>query len=403
MRVLVAAGAFLNAQRNPERIERLKMKATHSRLTIIVAVATALFGPRYGLTVAKAEKGVAMNRSISFSGYAWKVKSSEGRVGPGSNFFSDSEDNVQVDDAGRLHLRISRRDEHWQCAEVISQNSFGFGTYRFCLATPLAKLDPNLTLGLFTWSDAPAYAHREIDIECGKWGRADDTNNAQFVVQPYQPAGRLSRYRVSDNVEDATHSFLWQTDNVFFWCLAGPGPAAANRATMIREWRFNGGRVPQPGDENVRMNLWLSVGQAPLDASNTEIVIAKFEFLPPAAAARSTGRGEQPGVTIAEVPSAALKPGPDGTAAITGKATGINPSECRIVIYARGDRWYVQPRADEPYTTIHPDGTWETGTHGGSEYAALLIKPSFRPPAVVLTLPALGTDVIALARALPDR
>ena len=28
------------------------------------------------------------------------------------------------------------------------------------------------------------------------------------------------------------------------------------------------------------MNLWLSVGRAPLDANNTEVVISKFEFIP---------------------------------------------------------------------------------------------------------------------------
>ena len=172
------------------------MKTARRKLTCAVAVVTASFGPLYGLVATGAEQKVITKRSITFSGYAWKVKSSEGPVGPGSNYFSDNKDNAWVDTAGRLHLRITQREGRWHCAEIIYERSFGFGTYRFYIATPLARLDPNITLGLFTWSDTPAYAHREIDIECGKWGKADDTNNAQFVVQPYQTPGRLSRYQV---------------------------------------------------------------------------------------------------------------------------------------------------------------------------------------------------------------
>src|SRR5574341_1745935 len=39
-------------------------------------------------------------RQISFSGYMWNVKKSNGRVGPGPNYFSDSTQNVWVDLSG---------------------------------------------------------------------------------------------------------------------------------------------------------------------------------------------------------------------------------------------------------------------------------------------------------------
>ena len=90
-----------------------------------------IFAFIWGLEVAHAEPGVTTNKSLSFSGYVWRVKASEKRVGPGANYFSDSGTNVWVDDAGRLHLRISNDDGKWRCGEVISETSFGFGTYRF--------------------------------------------------------------------------------------------------------------------------------------------------------------------------------------------------------------------------------------------------------------------------------
>jgi hypothetical protein len=275
------------------------------KTTRISAIVVAFLELTCGLMVAKAEQGVTATNTLNFSGHVWKVKSSEKRVGPGSNYFSDSKDNVWVDEAGRLHLRITKREGKWHCAEVISEGSFGFGTYRFYVSTPLSKLDPNITLGLFTWSDAPAYAHREIDIEYAKWGKAYDTNNAQFVVQPYQPPGRLLRYRVPDNFEVSTNytfwdktnhalieintatvtnlimnSFLWQTNSVLFKCVEGHTVAPATNDDVIKEWNFTNRPIPQPGNENARMNLWLCTSRGPLDTNDTEVVISKFEFVP---------------------------------------------------------------------------------------------------------------------------
>jgi hypothetical protein len=116
---------------------------------------------------------------IAFSGYDWLVKASENKaVGPGPNFFSGQ--NVWVRD-GELHLQISERDGRWYSAEIVSAASFGFGTYRFTLRSDVVDLDPNVVLGLFTWSDDAAFSHREIDIEISRWGdRAVGTRSASF-------------------------------------------------------------------------------------------------------------------------------------------------------------------------------------------------------------------------------
>src|SRR5512135_1367048 len=132
----------------------------------------------------------AYPRTISFSGTSWSVKTSSGRVGPGPNYFSDSTSNVWVDAQGRLHLKILKVKNRWTCAEVVSQASFGYGTYRFTLDSPVDALDPSAVLGLFTWNDDPAYNHREIDIEMSRWGAAAN-QNAQYVVQPYTLASNI--------------------------------------------------------------------------------------------------------------------------------------------------------------------------------------------------------------------
>jgi signal transduction histidine kinase len=80
---------------------------------------------------------------------------------------------------------------------------------------------------------------------------------------------------------------------------------------------------------------------------------------------------------------------------ISGRVTGAN-SEQRVVLYARSGAWYVQPYADQPFTSINADSTFNSPTHLGTEYAALLVEPGYAPPPMTLSLPALGGGVRAL-------
>jgi hypothetical protein len=208
-------------------------------------------------------------REIQFSGHTWLVKDSGGaKWGPGPNVFSPSTDNVWVDALGRLHLRITKSGSSWRSAEVISKASFGYGTYRWTLASDVSNLDPQVTLGMFTWHDTSAdYAHREIDIEVARWGNASNATNAQFVVQPYDLAGHTLRYSVPAAVP-STHEFTWRDTGIGF--LSG--------ATT---WLFgDAAGVPRAGGENARMNRWLFRGRAPSNRMPTEVVFERFEHIP---------------------------------------------------------------------------------------------------------------------------
>ena len=217
-------------------------------------------------------------RTLQFSGYEWKVKSSNGRVGPGPNYFSDSKNNVKVDAQGRLHLRVTRRDGHWYCAEVISTRSFGYGTYRFYVDTTFDNMDPRAILGLFTWSDAPDYSNREIDVEVSRWGNKAN-KNGQFVVQPYTQPMNIVRFQIPRGLNASTHSFAWKPDSIFCQSLKGIHGARPGTSRVIAEHAFTEG-IPQAGGENARINLWLMAGRSPIDGKETEIIVSKFEFVP---------------------------------------------------------------------------------------------------------------------------
>jgi len=221
-------------------------------------------------------------RKIVFSGYNWRVKSSDSKVGPGPNYFSDSEENVWVDDQGRLHLKITQRDNEWYCAEVILEENFGYGKYIFHLAKRVDQLNENVVLGLFTWDTCsdPTYGNREIDIEFSRW--EDPANdNAQFVVQPYDTPGNMHRFNMQQSEEESTHSFTWLEDRIKFQSIYDDSTELST---------YTGQDIPQPGNENARINLWLSNGLPPSDGQEVEVVIKQFDYRYPSGDVSGDGK-----------------------------------------------------------------------------------------------------------------
>jgi len=91
------------------------------------------------------------------------------------------------------------------------------------------------------------------------------------------------------------------------------------------------------------------------------------------------------------------KGGPDLTDTIQGRVTGARPGQ-QIVLFAKSGVWFVQPSDRAPYTKINPDSTWKSSTHLGTEYAAALVEPGYRPPPNVSTLPEKGGEIVAIVR-----
>lgn len=245
----------------PSRLPRARVRLLMGLASALLVLAT---------TVPTAGAEVTYARTVDFAGYSWGVKASTGPAGPGPNRFSDSTDNVWVDGSGALHLAVTQRDGAWYAAEVVLDQSLGYGTYEFTVETPVGDLDPNVVLGMFTWSDEPAFAHREIDVEFSRWGDADAPTNAQYVVQPYERSGNLHRF-VQPDEGATTHTFRWAPRWVSF-------RSAAESGKTYSRWRYRGSDVPRAGGEHVRLNLWLFRGEAPSDDREVEVVLSGFSF-----------------------------------------------------------------------------------------------------------------------------
>jgi hypothetical protein len=102
-----------------------------------------------------------------------------------------------------------------------------------------------------------------------------------------------------------------------------------------------------------------------------------------------------PSIEFQTVPRAA-NGGPTVVEPVAGRVRGAKPHQ-RIVLFTKAGAWWVQPFRSRPFTEIEPDATWKSAIHLGTEYAALLVEPDYRPPVTTDTLPAIGGGVIALA------
>ncbi len=214
-------------------------------------------------------------RNLHWCGFDWWVKDSAGsRVGPGNNYFSQSSDQVWIDSQSRLHLRISNVGGLWQCAEIVTYATPGYGRYIFRGDTAPNSLDANAVLGLFTWADRNEDPnHREIDIEWSRWGNPTDLTNSQFVVQPYSPTGHLQRITIPAGTTSSVQQWNWLTTGVSFQALEG---------TSAITWNYPATNTVSPNlpvscDENVRCNLWLCNNAGPTSGQATEVVLTAFE------------------------------------------------------------------------------------------------------------------------------
>lgn len=142
---------------------------------------------------------------------------------------------------------------------------------------------------------------------------------------------------------------------------------------------------------NLRMSMrtWISV--VVMFIFMVATVQFKAQTAPP-----QRRRTAEPSIAITIVPPSGAG-GADSTAPIGGTAAGVDFAKHKVVIYAfAGGTWWVQPTTASPLTTIDPHGNWQTITHLGGTYAAMLVTQSYKPPATTSDVPQVGEEVLAV-------
>lgn len=214
--------------------------------------------------------------TIQFSGYTWNVKNGS-HIGPGPNNWSRN--NVWVDSNGFLHLKISKDSAtgKWYCAEVSTQQTFGFGRWQFWVEGRIDKMDKNVVLGLFNYSGNDGFD--EMDIEWARWGN-DTYPNCNYTVWPAETGFENFSYvqEVSLSGKNTTQRFTRTSNSVTFQSLQGFRDNNANQfATATCTDPPNSiSTLAMPA----YINLWLFKGHAPSNGKEVEIIIHKFSYTP---------------------------------------------------------------------------------------------------------------------------
>jgi hypothetical protein len=226
---------------------------------------------------ANSQKSKMLASTLSFSGYTWVISAPSGRVSPGPNYWSAS--NAWVDANGYMHLKAAYNATtgNWECAEVYTQSSLGYGTYQWQVEGSLGSFDKNIVLGMYNYSGNDG--HDEMDIEIARWGNAA-WNNLNYTIWPATGVtGNPGVYTASFTTPGGTyttHRFKRTSTSVKLQSLNGFQDGDTNQ--------FQTATFATPGTSistllmPVHMNLWLYSGLAPSNGQNVEVIIHSFKF-----------------------------------------------------------------------------------------------------------------------------
>ena len=226
---------------------------------------------------ASSKKSLAGLTTLSFSGYTWYVSAPSGQVAPGPNYWNAA--NAWVDASGYLHLKAAYNATtgHWECAEVYTSQSLGYGTYQWQVEGNLGSFDKNIVFGMFNYSGNDG--HDEMDIEIARWGNSA-WPNLNYTIWPAtgvtaSPGVYTDSFSTPGGTY-TTHRFKRTSTSVKLQSLYGFQSGDTNQ--------FDTATFTTPGTSistlamPVHISLWLYGGSAPTDGQNVEVIIHSFTF-----------------------------------------------------------------------------------------------------------------------------
>jgi hypothetical protein len=209
-----------------------------------------------------------------FSGYTWRVRWKPSDRGGTVNPYHP--DNVYVDKAGALHLRILNRDGQWTCSEVNLTHSLGYGTYSFTVEDT-SRFEPSVVFGIFTWDfSTDRENHREFDIDISRWGDPEN-KNAEFIVQPNFVPANISRFDTPAG--KLRYIIIWEPGRI---TMETYRLSAHSDSSLVYKHVFTS-EVPTAGSEALRMTFYVyrkPTGDSLPLQHPAEVVVDRFEYLP---------------------------------------------------------------------------------------------------------------------------
>lgn len=195
---------------------------------------------------------------ITWSGLKWNVRSG-GAGSPGTNPWTNQ--NVWVDNQGRLHLKITNVNGVWYSSEVSTQVPNGYGTYTFDVASSPSEYAKNTVAGMFYYLDD----HNEIDfMEYSNWNGAATLNSQSSV---HASSGDFQSVAYNTNTANNILTYIWTSSSLVV------------QHDGVEVWKYTG-TIPKLGGV-LDINLWLFNNPVPSNGQEQELILNSVQYVPP--------------------------------------------------------------------------------------------------------------------------
>ena len=211
-------------------------------------------------------------RFLRFSTYDWIVREmGSDRHGMPHEYRPS---NVSVDSKGYLHLRVTKQDNDWTCAEVALPRSLGYGRYDV-VVDGIDRLEPATVFDMFTWDQAGTDQNRrEMNTQFTRWGDPNG-KNGEYSVQPFYRAPNTYRYSAPNMPLMLT--MMWESGRTTFGTFRMYD--SGRSGGRIAEHAFSAD-IPVPESESIHLNLCTFDYGRVRQTSGAEIVVRSFHYLP---------------------------------------------------------------------------------------------------------------------------
>lgn len=209
---------------------------------------------------------------IQFSTYDWTVRETGSDRHGTPHHYNIS--NTSVDAQGSLHLRVTKQDSEWSCAEVALPRSLGYGQYE-AVVDGVDRLEPATVFDMFTWDRTGTDQNRrEMSTLFARWGDPK-AENGEFSVQPYYRPANTYRYSISS--APLLLTMLWKSGRVEF--NTRRIDASGRPRGSVAEHTFTVD-IPSPESESIHLNLCTFDYGKVHQTSDSEVIVKRFSYLP---------------------------------------------------------------------------------------------------------------------------
>lgn len=179
-----------------------------------------------------------------------------------------------------MHLKLAYSSSSgWTCAELYTNVTFGFGTYRWFVEGAIDRFDTNVVLGIFTYGGVDNI--NEIDIEMAKWGRLEPkASNLFYTIYPRangtEPVSNGTQMSLEGTY--TTHRFTWTNDYVSLQSQHGFQKSPTENVFFAYQTPAYFAPSMPILSVPLHTNLWIFKGRPPTDMKEVEIIIHDFQY-----------------------------------------------------------------------------------------------------------------------------